>query len=176
MNSLDINKLEIGYISKPHGIKGEVFLRLHSDTPTWSEEPKEFEIQTRQARSFKSSWESMRAHKNGLIVKFEECAGRNEAESLIGSKVYLEKKHFESKSEDSPYYHELLGLEVLDKDEKPLGIIKDMLFTGHQDVLNIETESGDKFMAPYVDAFVLKTDFENKKIYLDLPEGLIDLK
>lgn len=169
-----VETIEIGYIGRAQGIKGEVYLRLYAGKADWVKEPKSFQLKPRNGQAFDGTPEKMRPHKEGLVIKFKESPDRNFSETLVGAKVFLPLDLYQSKEDQSPYYHELIGLEVFDTDKKLLGQITKVLSTAQQDVIEITNDRGH-FLAPYVDAFIVSQDLIAKQLVMDLPVGLQEL-
>jgi 16S rRNA processing protein RimM len=72
------------------------------------------------------------------------------------------------------YFHEVIGFEVEDKRLGVVGKIESINDTTAQplfEVLNGEIE----ILIPMIDHFLVKIDRENKKVIMDLPEGLIEM-
>ena len=59
-------------------------------------------------------------------------------------------------------------------DVKPLGEIIEILTPGANDVWVIKGQNGKEILIPYIEDVVKKIDIENKKIDIEVMEGLID--
>ena len=66
------------------------------------------------------------------------------------------------------YIGDLIGCEVYDKGEL-IGKVSDVHLYDHHDVLVVKGKK--KIMIPYVEAFVIDEDIDNKRIDVDLIEG-----
>ena len=71
------------------------------------------------------------------------------------------------------YYHEIEGFKVIDKSYGKVGILKEVINQAVQPLFAIEKE--DKVLIPIADSIIDKLDRENKCLYLNCPEGLIDV-
>jgi len=75
--------------------------------------------------------------------------------------------------EDTYYVRDLLGLSVYSNGEL-LGELIDWFPTGSNDVYVVRTPEGKNVMVPAIKQVVKKVDLENKKMEVELLEGLID--
>ncbi len=71
------------------------------------------------------------------------------------------------------YHHQLIGLRVKTDSGQVLGVVKDILETGANDILVVRPESGPEILIPVVDEFVLAYDLGQGEITVRLLPGLI---
>jgi 16S rRNA processing protein RimM len=102
--------------------------------------------------------ESSSLHKNDFLrIRFEDVNTEEEADALVGNDLYLPLQLLPKLTGNKFYFHEVIGFEVQDK---PL----------------FEVLKGDiEILIPMIDHFLVKIDRENKKVIMDLPEGLIEM-
>ena len=119
--------------------------------------------------------ENSSLHKNDFLrVRFEDVDNEEEADKIIGCPIYLPLKMLPTLSGNKFYFHEVIGFEIEDKRIGVFGIIQSINDTTAQplfEVLNGEVE----ILIPMIDKFLVKIDRENKKVIMDLPEGLIEM-
>lgn len=167
MNELTDTRLRVGTVNGAHGIKGWNKVFSYTD-------PKE------QIISYQPWWvgpgpiepslkvEEWRWQGDRLIVRFEGSVTRNEAERLVGSEIWIEKSQLEVLAEEQYYWHQLIGLAVVNEEGRPLGLVKSMLETGANDVMVIgfESDAGSRErLIPYVWDHVVKgVDLEHQRI------------
>jgi len=111
------------------------------------------------------------AYKNFLRIAFEGITDRTSAETLIGAGLYIDRSELPEPEAGRWYWCDLIGLEVYQADGSYLGRIENLFETGSNDVLvvkNGETE----ILIPVIESVVRSVDLEEKKITVDLPEGL----
>jgi 16S rRNA processing protein RimM len=113
-----------------------------------------------------------RPHKKGFIVKSDEINDRNESDLYKGAVFYINKSYIETKAGEEIYLKEVEGFNVYDKGTL-VGKIIGFSSNNAQDLLVVET-SNKEVEIPFVQAFVVKMDSKNKKIEMDLPEGLVE--
>ena len=152
-------RLKVGKIVNTHSLKGEV--KVISSTDFEEERFKKGNklLITRGNQLIREVIvESYRNHKNFLLVKFE---GIDSDE--VGK---LEENEF--------YFHEIIGCQVFDENDRNLGEIIDILTPGANDVWVIKGENGKEILIPYIEDVVKKIDITSKKVNIEVMEGLID--
>jgi 16S rRNA processing protein RimM len=111
---------------------------------------------------------------NKVLAKFEDYNTIDEATALVGSALYLPLTALPELEEDQYYFHELVGYEVLDKTLGNIGEIKVIYDLQTQDLLGVD-HKGKEVLIPIQDGIIEKVDKAAKKVYCQLPEGLLDI-
>ena len=109
-------------------------------------------------------------HGDHLIFKFQGVDTISDAEKLAGAEVSIPFEQRATVAEDEVYQSDLIGCEVLDATGRSLGLVSDFEETGCTPLLHI----GD-LLIPFANAICTKIDLENKRIVVNLPDGLLDL-
>jgi 16S rRNA processing protein RimM len=119
--------------------------------------------------------ETLQVRRQSAFVKFRAVNGPSETDPLIGCAAYLPLSELPPlKGKKQFYYHEVTGFEVVDKTKGVIGTIRSIHDNQHQPI--IEIVQGEKeILIPLVDEFLEKVDRAEKKLFIDTPEGLIDL-
>lgn len=79
--------------------------------------------------------------------------------------------------EDHYFIHDLMDCKVFDISGKKIGVIKDILQTGSNDVYVVDDNINNKeYLIPAVKAFVREVNIVDKKIIIDPIEGMIEWK
>ncbi len=154
--------LQVGYISKAHGIKGEVMVTLETNI-TSRVSPGSVLVCEDSAMTVITS----KAHKGKWIVQFRGVTTRNLAESLKG------KKLFASPIEDASqlWVDHLIGLEVVDQNNNSLGRVAFLEANPASDLLVLE--SGHLIPLVFIND-PPETVFQKGVIEVTLPEGLLE--
>lgn len=164
----------LGKIVKKYSFKGELLIKLDTDEPNLYENLDAIFIDLR-GNFIPFFVESSQLHKSELLrVKFEDVDTEADAEALIKCECYLPLTFLPELEGDKFYFHEIIGFKVEDKNFGEVGIIKGVNDTTSQSLFEIDRE-GIEILIPMNDEFISKVDKENKTIYVDTPEGLIDL-
>jgi 16S rRNA processing protein RimM len=72
------------------------------------------------------------------------------------------------------YFHEVIGFEVEDKRLGVVGTIQSINDSTAQPLFEVLKDDVE-ILIPMIDHFLVKIDRENKKVIMDLPEGLIEM-
>lgn len=163
-------KLTVAVIGRAQGLKGEVRLNLHTDSPhkrlavgsVLETEPAEYGPLTIAA---------YREYKGTSFVRFCECTDRSGADQLRDTKLVIESDEDESE-EDAWFPHELVGLEALDPEGYELGIVTGVEPTPGHDLLLIKEPDGIITRVPFVHQIVTDVDLEDNCVVIDAPPGL----
>ncbi len=164
----------LGKIAKKFSFKGEVLAYLDTDEPELYENMEsvfvEFNNNLVPYFILNSS-----LHKNDFLrIRFEDVNSEEAAESLLNCPIYLPLKLLPKLTGNKFYFHEVIGFEVEDKRLGVVGIIQSINDSSAQPLF--EVLNGDvEILIPMIDHFLVKIDRENKKVIMDLPEGLIEM-
>lgn len=105
-------------------------------------------------------------------LKLVEINGIEEAKKLIEMGVYLSEDDIIVDNTKKDYPNEL-GYSVIDfKTGEEIGIAVEIVPNPGNDLILVKTESGE-FFIPFVDVFVKSFDEKEKKILVELLDGMI---
>ena len=168
--------IKMGFVAHPHGIKGEVELRLVNPEDSILEDGMKLWLYPSSAKSkIRSEGEEWILQKirfgNKIIASFEGIKDRTHLESLIPFEIYLDREAFPEPEEGEVYLVDLEGMEVINEEGIPIGKVESFSDNGVQILLNVRIDPvGELITLPYVDAFFPKTDMEKKQITMIKPE------
>ena len=117
----------------------------------------------------------MKFFKQFVIVKFREYNDINEVEQYKNAELWIDRKDAMPLEEGEYYIADLIGLTVMTDEGEKLGVMKDVLQTGANDVYEVEMENGKKVLLPYIEECVKKVDLEKGEILVHVMDGLLDL-
>ena len=106
-----------------------------------------------------------RSHGKGLVVQLQHCENRDQAAELVSRQIYVATDEFPCLADGEYYWHQLIGLEVKNQQQVVLGVVKELLETGANDVLVISGER--QRLLPYIPSVVLAIDLANRQIKVD---------
>ena len=160
--------LEVGQIVNSYGIKG--FLKVvplvdnkeqfYSFKKLYMQNQKELDI------------EEIKFSKNLVLVKVKGIDTIEDAVKL--KNLYLYAKREDIKLEEGAHFIvDLIDLEVYTEDGKLLGLLKEVLQPGANDVYVVENEDKKQILLPVIPDVVKNIDIPNKKIIVHLINGLI---
>ena len=168
-------RLKVGKIVNTHSLKGEV--KVISSTDFEEERFKKGSklLITRGNQLIREVVvQSYRNHKNFLLVKFEGIDSVEEAEKLKNLQIKIDSDEVGELEENEFYFHQIIGCEVFDENDRNLGEIIDILTPGANDVWVIKGEEGKEILIPYIEDVVKQIDITNKKVSIEVMEGLIN--
>ena len=164
----------LGKIVKKYSFKGELLIKLDTDEPDLYENLDSILVDLR-GTLVPFFIESSQLHKSELLrVKFEDVDTEGDADALLKSATYLPLTALPTLEDDKFYFHEIIGFKIEDKTFGPVGIITGVNDMTSQSLFEIDRD-GIQILIPMNDQFISKVDKPNKTIFVDTPEGLIDL-
>ncbi|WP_181304436.1 ribosome maturation factor RimM [Rufibacter sp. XAAS-G3-1] len=165
---------QLGYIMKTHGTKGQVVAFFDVDFP---EEYDELEsvfllINGKLVPFFIDDLNPQ--DKGRSILKFEDVKTVADAEKLKGTAIYLPLNQLPELEEDQFYFHEVIGYLVVDEQLGELGTVQTFFDLPNQDLLAMDYQ-GHEVLIPVQDEIILRTNKDERKLYVNLPEGLLEV-
>lgn len=156
--------LEIGYVARPHGVRGELRVVTHDPDSTTLLAVDEVQIggvayRVAQARQVQGAF----------LVRLVGLGDRNQAEGLRG-KVLAVDRALIPLEEGEVFLADLVGCAVVREDGSPYGIVA-AVETGAQDRLVIHDGDVERLL-PLVSAFVVDVDLEAGRVVVAPPEDL----
>ena len=164
----------LGTIIGKYSFKGEVLAKLYTDTPGAYLKIDSLLIETSQGL-VPYFIDRSRLHKSSLLrVKFEGVDSESEAEALLKKDLFLPLNMLPPLKGNKFYYHEITGFTAIDQFDNEIGSIKNVNDSGPQPLFVIDGDETE-ILIPVHDNFIKRLNREHRKIYLDLPEGLLDI-
>jgi 16S rRNA processing protein RimM len=166
--------LLVGEILRPHGLRGELRMRVLADNPKRLSQLDYvyLGLSPDPASLDRRALEGLRFNKEYALLKLESCSNRNEAELLRDKKVMISIDQAAPLEDGQYYLFQLLGLKVV-TDNVEVGHVKEVLQTGANDVYIVESEEYGEVLIPAHEETILNIDFEAEIITMALPEGLL---
>lgn len=166
-------EVQVARIGKPHGIRGEVTVQLFTDAPGDRFEPgTAFRVEPASLGPLTIS--SARWNKDILVLGFDEVQDRNRAETLRGAQLFIDSDDTEDDDDDAWYEHELVDLQVRVGNDV-VGRVSGLRTLEVQDLLIVETTSGEEMLVPFVSEIVPEVNIADGYVLLTPPDGLFEL-
>ena len=161
----------IGKIVGIHGIKGTNKLRSYAESLSVFSPGRSICVRDLRGReaNYEINW--VKPHTGTPLISFKEITNRDQAKKLIGAELYIPQSELPELDEDTYYWFDLIGIEVYTQSEEFLGRIESIIETGSNDVYVVKRHEKE-VLIPALESVVLKIDLTQKRMQVDLPEGL----
>ncbi|MGN0771686.1 MAG: ribosome maturation factor RimM [Christensenellales bacterium] len=156
-----MDKITIGTISRPQGIRGE--LKVYPLTDDLLRFKK---LTSVYVADKKYGVKSVRVSAKDVFLTLEGIDDRNMAEQLRNADVKVDRKDAVQLPDDRYFIVDIIGCDVMTDGEK-IGKIKDVLQYGSADVYVIDCVDGRESMIPAIDRMIKSVDVQAKKIVVD---------
>lgn len=165
-----MERVSLGRIVRPHGVRGEVRVHLYNPDSTLLEAIEEVWLEDRAV-----ALEGARPGPGGAwLVRLAGIDDRDAAEALRGVELAVPREVFPEEAEDT-YLVDLLGLKVVDGEGRELGTVEGVEVAGPQDLLVVR-RGESAWLLPAVEPLLGEVDTEAGTLTVNLPEGLSDLE
>ena len=163
---------QLGYVTKTHGLKGEIQIFLDVDVPDqYRNLESMFVLRINSLVPF--FLEHIHIIGNKALVKLDEIDHIDDAKDLVSAEIYLPLSFLPELKSDQYYFHEIIGFELYDG-EKLIGKIKNVYTLSPQHLIEADHQ-GTEVLVPMNDEVITKVDKEQKKVFANLPDGLLDV-
>lgn len=164
----------VGKIINSHGIKGEVKVQQITDFPERFQIGNTIYITDQEENLIPLKIDGFRSHKNNLLLHFKGYNSINDIEPLKGKELKINEDQQEELGENEFYYHEIIGCKVITTENEELGMIESILSPGANDVWVVRGNNNQEILIPYIEPVVKHVNIEDKKVTIELMEGLIE--
>ena len=106
------------------------------------------------------------------FIKLDIISNKDDALSKKGFEIHAEKNQ-KILDKDTYYFCDLKGCEVVDNSQKKLGIVKEIEEYPAQITLRVTRTNKPDFQVPFVKAFIADVDIKNKRITINVIEGML---
>ena len=164
-NSSDDSHILIGRIGRPRGLKGEFFINSFSESSEAFLKYKNFFLYS-ESELAPIDFEYLKKQNQKIIGKISDINSPEEAERIKNSDLFLHKNDL-PELEDGYYWHELIGMKVINLDGDALGEVIAINNYGSNDMLEVKTKE-KKLLIPFVkNRIIFDIDKEKKVINVD---------
>jgi 16S rRNA processing protein RimM len=152
--------LIIGKIRKPHGVRGEMLVKLLTEFPERIEEGKRVYIGESKTEH---TIATVRFLHEGCLIKFSAVNSPEQAKQFCNEMIYVRAVNLPKLPENQYYYHDLLGMQVKTDEGEMLGTVHEILETGANDVLVVR-KGEQEHLFPFIKQVVL--DVNQRENYI----------
>lgn len=164
---------QVGIITATHGLKGEVKVFPTTDDPGRFKRLKEVLLDTGRER-IGLEIESVKFFKQFVILKFRGIDAIDGVEKYRKASLFVSRQNAVRLGRDEYFVADLIGLRVRDEDGREIGVLKDVMETGANDVYVIDQDDGRELLLPAIRQCVLEVDVEAGFVRIHILEGLLD--
>lgn len=166
------NYINIGKLVATHGVKGAMVLHHNLGKKTALKGLKVFFIEELPGSFLPYFPVDMKAKNDtDILVEIEGVITKEKASALVQKQVWLPEEEFKKYAAASAPIA-LLGYTVYDNGTA-LGEVLEVIEQPHQVMCRIRFEQHDDILIPINEQSLVKIDKKGKKLFLDLPDGLI---
>jgi 16S rRNA processing protein RimM len=160
-----VDRIEIGVVARPHGVRGELRVHLHNPDSTALGDAEEVFI---GGRAF--AVEQARPVAGAYLLKVAGVADRDAADALRTRPVEVSRDLIEL-DDGEVLLADLVGCKVELRDGTDWGVIARVDTGPHQDRLVIHHGEIERLL-PVIDEFLVDVDVAARRVVVDPPEGL----
>ncbi len=166
--------IELGTITKCHGVRGQVILWLSnlSFDDIKEMEPVFIEIDGLPVPFFISGYEER--SKDTLVLTIDDVTKEEDTKELINCRVFIKPSQVGYAETLLPQTDLLVGFTVIDVSLGKLGLIDKILDFNSNTLLRILNKKKE-ILLPLHEDFVQEVDAENKILRVKAPEGIMDI-
>ncbi len=164
--------LEVGVVTRPHGVRGELKVKLHFADSDSLDTATEVTLQCARSGESTHRIEAVRHTAKGVLLDLEGLSTREAAEELRGAAVLVARSAVPALEPGEYYLADVVGCTVT-VGERVVGIVLEVRPDPSIDTLVIEEPGGDRVEQPLGDAWVDEVDIEARRVRLSSEDGLI---
>ncbi len=166
---------QLGYITRKHGLQGEVSVFLDVDYPEdYAGMESVFLAAPDNDTLIPYFIEHIQILDRKAVIKFEGIDTVEEAEGLRSSQLYLPLDQLPQLEENQFYYHEIIGYSIKDVNKGMLGKVKQIYEVPSHDLIGMQYQNKE-VLIPIKDDIILKVDKVENTLEVKLPDGLLEL-
>lgn len=167
--------LLIGKIVGAHGVNGTVKVYSYAESVSTFKPGSRIKLKKRNSREQRHYINWAKPHGKVILLSLDGITNRGEAESFVGTELYVQKSMLPRKEAASYYWFDLIGLSVFTTEAEYLGQVESIFPTRSNDVYVVKDNRKDpekETLIPALESVVLDIDLDRKTMRVLLPEGL----
>jgi 16S rRNA processing protein RimM len=164
----------IGKITSVHGVKGDIVLshQLPLDFDTDLLDAIMIELNPNSFIPFFIK-EKKETHDDEMLLTLEEIDNREEAKKILNKNVFAPPT-LKIEIKNGNRWTDLIGFSLYDQNNLEIGKIADVYINGDQILLAVIYKE-DEILIPISDELILANEPKQKKITLEIADGLLEL-
>lgn len=165
-------RFQVGVITSPHGVMGEVKVYPTTDDPRRFKRLKEVTLAIgKEERQVEI--EHVKFSNQMVILKLKGFDNRDAVERLRQCSLYVPRENAVRLQRDEYFIADLIGMRVVDEKDQEIGILQDVMVTGANDVYVIRMKDGEELLLPAIRECILDVQVEEGLMKVHILEGLL---
>lgn len=164
--------LQVGIISSTHGIRGEVKVFPTTDDAARFKKLKKVILDAKAGRR-ELEIEGVKFFKRMVILKFKGLDSIDDVTPYKGTGLLVARENAVRLRRNEYFIADLIGMCVIDEEEKEVGVLTDVIETGANDVYAVEMTDGGEVLLPAIRQCILNVDVEARLMRVHIMEGLL---
>lgn len=166
--------IEIGKFNKPHGISGEISASFIYDSGDMQQlKCIILEMSGIFVPFFIDGYRNKNAHTS--FLKISGINTEDDVKPLMGKPIFALKTDFKDIEEDEVEADNFIGFRIIDATYGEVGEIVAINDVTENYLFVLEDNKGDDIFIPITMDYITDIDEDEKKIYMNLPEGMLDV-
>jgi 16S rRNA processing protein RimM len=171
-NILSQEFIVIGKVVSTQGNKGEVNVLPLTDSIDRFKNLSTVFLRNKNSQTVLSI-EKIRIKKDMVILKLKDIENIEEAKTIVGSFLEVERKNAVKLPKDTYFIFEIIGLEVYTENNVFLGKVENVISTGSNDIYIVKDKNEKELFIPAIREVVKNINLEKKRITINIVDGLI---
>ena len=163
---------QVGIITAPHGVRGEVKVYPTTDDVRRFKRLKEIILDTGRERLVLEI-EGVKFVKQLAVLKFKGYDNIDDVQKFRQKSLYVSRENAVRLGRDEYYIADLMGLKVFNEEEQEIGVLREVIETGANDVYAIDLSDGRELLLPAIRQCVLEVDVAAGFIRIHILDGLL---
>jgi len=165
-----VGLIEIGRLGRPHGVHGEQRLDPCTFTPLELHSIKHFTWRGPDGATRTLTLATARPANDRMLVRFTEASNREQAAALTNGRLLVEEERLPEPGPGVAYQHQLIGLEVVTEDGRPVGTVAEIWPSPAHAVLVVRGKG--EVLIPSIPEFVRAVEIPERRITVRLLPGM----
>ncbi|MBR1650423.1 MAG: 16S rRNA processing protein RimM [Lachnospiraceae bacterium] len=163
---------KIGIITSSHGVRGEMKVYPTTDDARRFKKLKQVFVETKEG--FKVFEVESARVSDKVLLKLKGIDTPEEVVKYRQRGIFVDRKNAVRLSKDEYFIADLIGIKVICDDGKELGVLKEVMPTGANDVYVVSMDEGKEVLIPAIKDCILDVDVEEGFMKVHLLDGLLD--
>jgi len=166
--------LRVGTYVNTHGVRGEIKIYPHTDDVSRFSDLDYFYLDTKKDGLVKYEIKGVKYFKNMAILKLVGIDNINDIEKYKGSDLLITREQAVPLEEGEYFLCDIIGAKVITDEDRELGVIKDVMQTGANDVYIVKQQNGKEVLLPVIPQCILDINTEEGIVKAHIMPGLLD--